>query len=154
MSAYTDMRDRQQQAVNDYLNKYAFFAFSDQQFERGLEKLGIPEDEAGKRLFSLGGTGGYMLKERSAGFHDLMSAADLERQQAIEDPDTGAAFAYDMFFYELNNHEFCITESTGETLDALGYTREEVQKHPVLRPALYNAARDILKAYDERQRDE
>jgi len=32
-----------------------------------------------------------------------------------------------MFKYELNNHEYCYTRGTQDTLNALGYTIEEIR---------------------------
>lgn len=146
---YQTMRDRQQAEVNDYLKEGAFFAFSDKQFKAGLEKLGIAEEDAGKRLSRLGSTGGYMVKERVAGLKALLDKNDQERQEAIEDPETGRQFVFDMFFYELNNHEYIITGSTEETLDALGLSWEDIKKSPILSQELNRAENEIMKNAQE-----
>ena len=147
---YQTLRDRQQEAVNDYLKEGAFFAFSDKQFRAGLEKLGIAEEDAGKRLSRLGNTGGYMVKDRVAGLKTLLDNNDRERQEALDDPDTGRQFAFDMFYYELNNHEFCLTEDPEETLDALGLTWDDIKKSALLSQTLQEAASKIIKNAEER----
>lgn len=47
-------------------------------------------------------------------------------EEAIAGDKTGEGFIYQMFLYELNNHEYGYTGDTEEALDALGYTAEEV----------------------------
>lgn len=146
---YQTLRDRQQAEVNDYLKEGAFFAFSDKQFKAGLEKLGIAEEDAGKRLSRLGSTGGYMVKERVAGLKTLLDKNDQERQKALDDPETGRQFAFDMFFYELNNHEYIITMSAEETLDALGLTWEDIKTSAILSQELNRAENEIMKNAQE-----
>lgn len=147
---YQTLRDRQQEAVNDYLKEGAFFAFSDKQFKAGLEKLGIAEADAGKRLSRLGNTGGYMLKERVAGLKTLLDNNDRERQEALDDPETGRQFAFDMFYSELCNHEYIITYDATDAIEALGYTWEQVKASAILREQLRKAERAILGEADER----
>ena len=36
-------------------------------------------------------------------------------------------FLYDMFDYELGNHEYCITWDVSDTLEALGITEKEIE---------------------------
>lgn len=38
---YKEQRAGQQRRMNDFLSKYAFFAFSEKQFNEGLKQLGI-----------------------------------------------------------------------------------------------------------------
>ena len=53
-------------------------------------------------------------------------------EDAIKGDKTGHEFIYDMFNYELGNHEYCYTGSTEQTLEALGLPLEEVKKNPAL----------------------
>ena len=142
---YLEMRDRQQKTVSDYLSKYAFFAFNERQFSAGLEKLKINEADAGERLVSIGGTGGYILKERAAGLAEMIEKYEKELRDAWEDPDTGEDFAYKMLRYELDNHEFCITYDEEETLDALALSWDDVKACANLAHGLRRATREIME---------
>ena len=141
---YEKMRKEHQKRVDDFLRQYAFFAFSEKQFKEGLEKLGVPEGAKGV-LVPLGNTGGFILKEKAQEYRELITVIACEIQAAIDDPETGAEFAYQMFYAELANHEYSYTGSTWETLDALGYTPEEVDENPILKEALKRACNDLIK---------
>ena len=149
MIEYVALKDKKQKVINEYLNKYAFFAFNEKQFKAGLEKLDISEEEASKRISRLGDTGGYILKERARGLKDLLDAADQEIANAVNDPETGEEFAYQMFRYELDNHEYCLTCDEDETLEALGYSWEDIRANKNLSFGLRRACIEI----QERERD-
>ena len=53
-SEYTEQRDRHQKTINDFLSKYAFFAFDLDQYREGLDRLQIRKDDAVQ--FVLAGT--------------------------------------------------------------------------------------------------
>lgn len=143
MNMYAQMIEGQQKEIDDFLGQYAFFAFSNEQFKQGCQKLGIPET-AKHVLVRLGSTGGFILKDRAAEYGELVARLAQDRQAAIDNPDTGAQFAFDMFTYELANHEYSYTGDVEETLDALGYTREEIEKSPTLKEALGKARKHLL----------
>lgn len=134
---YRKQRDNQQRRANEFLHKYAFFAFSKEQFSEGLQKLGLTEDDA-KHLFRIPG-GGYLLAGKAKDFTKMLNDFAEERKAALNDPKTGRSFAYDMFFCELANHEYCYTGNPEEALDALGYTAEDVEADPMLKDALAQA---------------
>lgn len=133
---YREMDAMHQARVDDFLHNNAFFAFSKKQFSEGLQKLKCQETD----LFSIGG-GGYILKASAAEYERLAQSIEQEREQAIADPETGATFAFEMFSYELQNHEYCYTGDVSETLDALGYTVEEIRNNQTLQDALERACR-------------
>ena len=143
MNLYRQLKDSQQKRISDFLQINAFFAFSEKQFKEGVKKLGIPEGATGV-LVPLGNTGGFILKEKAQEYKDIVAKTISETQAALADPDTGADFAYQMFYTELANHEYSYTGSTWEILDALGYTLDEVNENPVLKDALAKACRDLL----------
>ena len=71
-----------------------------------------------------------------------------ERAAAIQaDPD-GTGFIFQMFRYELANHEYSYTGDLAETLDALGITTDEVNASPALLNGLHLAAKACM-AEDE-----
>ena len=143
MNLYREMEERQRARVHDYLGKYAFFAFDKGQFAEGLQKMGISEDEAPDKLTWLG-AGGYMLSDRVADYVAMLKEHRNERTAAIADPETGLTFARQMFKAVLADHEYAYTCDTEDTLDALGYTLEQVEQDPVLNQALQEATRALL----------
>lgn len=143
MNLYRKLKDRQQERMNAFLNRYAFFAFSKEQYAAGLQKFGLSPDAA-EGLISISG-GGYLLKDKAAEFYKLLEKTGAERQAALDDPEAGAQFAFDMFRYELANHEYGYTGDAAETLAALGYTPEEVQNSDLLREALTKAEQHCME---------
>lgn len=142
MDSYTSMKRTHQQRVSRYLENYAFFAFSEEQFRKGLEKLGV--SGAGV-LAPLGNSGGYILKDKAEGFYQLTKELEEETRTALADPIEGEKFAFDMFYHELANHEYGYTGDEEETLDALGLSREEVEKSPILSSALKKAKQKLME---------
>ena len=61
MNTYKAMKDVHQKEVSDFP---MFFAFSDKQFNEGMEKLGLKPSETDK-IYRFGGTGGYYRKTNS-----------------------------------------------------------------------------------------
>ena len=51
-----------------------------------------------------------------------------------------------MFETELANHEYCITNDLTDTLEALGYTAEEIEQSPKLKTGLTEAIKNYLAA--------
>lgn len=145
MNQYRKLSEDHQERVNVFLNKYAFFAFNEKQFQDGLQRLGISEEDAGKKLVRMGSTGGFMLKEHTAEYAALAEGIADEVDKAVHDPSTGPSFAYDMFYYELANHEYSYTGCKEDALDALGYTWEDIRKDEILQTALEQAAKDVIR---------
>lgn len=100
------------------------FAFSDQQFEKGMAALGLTPDQT-DQVVNIG-SGGFIHKNSLDEFKALWAGISAEKQANIDADETGDGFIYDMFLSELVNHEYCITYSTEDTLDALGLTREDI----------------------------
>ena len=78
-----------------------------------------------------------------------MEENELEMQAAIRNDIDGSGFIKDMFFYELANHEYCITYDLEATLDALNLTEDQVMENPRLMKGLKLAREEYLKSYDE-----
>ena len=152
METYRQMTQRQQKEVNAFLSAHAFFAFSPDQYDKGLQKFSITKEDAPTLLCSIG-AGGYMLKERNAEYEDLACRLYQEREAAIRDPETGYQFALSMFEYELANHEYIITGDAEETLSALGLSFDEVVSDPTLSAALLEAIQAISAEADEYDTD-
>ena len=87
--------------------------------------------------------GGYVQKRNVDLLHQTMERHDAEMTAAIEGDQTGEDFIYEMFLYELDNHEYGYTMDAEDTLDALGYTSAQVLEDPRLKRGLEKAAAEI-----------
>lgn len=131
---YKEMKRRHEKEYNDFVKDSMFFAFSNEQFDKGLEKLNISKEEAKEKICSTG-AGGYLLKTKVQERRDIFKRWEEEQKELTKDFN----FAKEMFLYELQNHEYCITYDLTDTLDALGYTIEEINNNPTLFEALKHA---------------
>ena len=147
MNRYREMKVAHQDEMNDFLSKYAIFAFSPEQFEEQKKKH---VSEPGGYVHI--GYGCNLLKSRVHEFEALAARHKKEIAEALADPETGAGFAYDMFRHELENHEFSYTLEEDETLEALDIDRAELIRNAMLREALKKAKQDILQ--EARREDE
>lgn len=118
METYTQLKQRQEKDLNDF--KGIFFAFNNDQFKEGMQKIGLTVADT-KQIYSLG-AGGYIRKDRSADFHAMMDRHAAERKQLKKN----ASILLDALVYELQNHEYCISGDTDPALDALGFTKEDI----------------------------
>lgn len=134
MMTYRQLRDKQQKEFNAFP---CFFAYSNQQFNEGMEKLGVQDT---KELYC-GAGGMFYRKSDSDKLRVMMDSFEKELFSAYENDD----FLYDAFLYELGNHEYCITLDPEETCDALGYTVDEVMQDSRKLSIFRQAEQEYLK---------
>ena len=139
--SYEQMKDRHQAEWNAFP---LMFAFSSEQFDRGMSKLGLLPTDTDK-IFRLGNTGGYYRKDDALALKEMTGRHSDELHAAIAADSTGEGFIYDMFSYELANHEYVITYSTDDALNALQLTTEQVQSNPALSHGLSLAIQAQLR---------
>jgi len=135
--------ERQKQEVNNFP---LGFAFGNKQFEEMMAKWGLDAKKDSDlaqvaHLFS----GAYILKKDVPAYKDMCQRHHEDLEAAIEADETGEGFIYEMFLYELDNHEFGYTMDTEDTLDALGYTAEQVLTDPRLKRGIEKAVTEICK---------
>ena len=143
MNRYADLKHRQQQEFSAFPMQ---FAFSDSQFAEGMAALGLEPTDTDKIYKAPGG--GFYRREDGPRLYDMMGRFDRELQEAIAGDQIGDGFIYEMFLYELDNHEYGYTMDTEDTLDALGYTTEEVLGDPRLKRGIEKAVTEICKRKD------
>ena len=141
MNRYADLKQRQQQEFSAFPMQ---FAFSDSQFAEGMAALGLKPTDTDKIYKAPGG--GFYRREDGPRLYDMMERFDQELQEAIASDKTGDGFIYEMFLYELGNHEYDVTLDLDETLDALDYTMDAIQADPRLCHGLERARLEILGA--------
>lgn len=134
---YQELRQRQQKEF-DALP--LGFAFGDKQFEEMMKKWGLDAKKKADldKVYSIG-YGGYIQKKDAPLLHETRKRHDKEMEDAIAADETGEGFIFEMFLYELDNHEYGYTRETEGALDALGYTSDKVLKDQRLTTGLKKA---------------
>ncbi len=146
MNSYIEMKQRHQAEVNAFPMK---FAFTQESLERGMRELGLDPKRDMEKIVAIPG-GGFIRESDKQAFLDLFSRHDKERKEAVAADKDGTGYLYHMFRYELANHEYAYTRDVSSTLDALGYTLEEIAEDPALSDAFLNAREDYLKEAEEK----
>ena len=115
---YCELKKRIQTEVNDFP---MFFAFSNEQFDKGLEKFGCSKTD----LFR-GPSGCFYRKTDAAKLKAMTARHNRELDEAMQSDE----FMIDALRYELSNHEYCITYDHTDALECLGLddSDERVQK--------------------------
>ena len=144
---YQKMRERQQNEYNAFSKTCMFFAFSNEQFNEGMKKLGLNTNDTDK-IYSIG-LGGFILRTKSKEQFKLLDRFDAERKNAIKNDKDGTGFIKEMFEYEMYNHEYGYTRDISDTLDALGITAEEIATNENLSNG-FNIARKIVLDYADK----
>ncbi len=141
MNRYAELRKRQQAEFNQLP---LGFAFSEKQFKEMMEGWGLDPEKDTDKLYRIPG-GGFVQKKDHALLHEMTERHSAELKAAIEADETGEGFVYEMFLYELDNHEFGYTGDTEDALDALGYTADEVLGNPRLKRGIEKAVTVISR---------
>lgn len=137
MNKYYELKSK----IQKEFDEFPFgFAFSNDQFEKMKEELGVKDDS---ELISIG-AGGFIRKSDEKALDELVNGKQKRIKEAINQDKTGEGFIKDMFLYELANHEYCITYELDDTLDALGLSYEEVMADDRLKRGLALAKQQYL----------
>lgn len=138
MNRYYDL----QKKIQEEVNAFPFgFAFTDKQFEEMMNKWGLKAKDTGK-ILSIGG-GGFIQKKDRDEMHKMFEKHHKWMEEAIAADETGDGFIYDMFLYELENHEYCITYDVTDTLNCLGITPAQIENDARLSHGLASAMKAI-----------
>lgn len=146
MNLYKIMKQKHQEEVNSFPMQ---IAFSDKQFEEGMKKLGLEPHETDK-VYSLGG-GCFYRKSDSEKLHDMLDRHEKEFKSLIAQDTTGEDFIFDMFDYELSNHEYTYTWDISSTLDSLGLTADDINNSPTLLHGLKKAMKEQKDWYEKQE---
>ena len=119
MNAYKQLKDKHQNEMDAFP---LGAAFSKEQFEKMMQGWGLTVNDVDK-ICSLG-CGCFIRKSDKERFLEMSVRFKKEMQDAIAADKTGDGFIYEMFLYELANHEYCITYDYEETFDALSLTEK------------------------------
>lgn len=86
--------------------------------------------------------------EDSKLFHEMLDRHEKELQKAISEDKDGTGFIFQMFLSELNNHEYIYTQDITDTLEALGYSYDDIMGNSKLYKGLIKACKKINKRGD------
>lgn len=134
--AYKELKSRQEKEMNSFPMKWAF---SKDQLEKGMRELGLAPEDTDK-VYSIQG-GGFYLKTDADALHELIERHESEFEEAISADKSGDGFIFEMFDYELGNHEYIITWDLTPTLDTLGISVEQLNSSKALLKGLGDAAK-------------
>jgi hypothetical protein len=143
MNAFKAMLDRHSRELHAFP---MFFAFSGEQFRKGMERLGLEPCDTG-HIYSFGGSGGFYRRDDAPRLHEMLDRHHSELRAAIEGDLIGDGFICDMFRCELAKHEFNYMRGLEDTLEALCMTREEIEGSKPLRKGLAKAIKILSKEY-------
>ena len=140
MSTYTEIKKRQQEEFDKFP---LGFAFSNAQFVEMMKNWGLSPEDTDKicRIPA----GGFIQKKDVVAFMEMNRRHKQEKKEAVEADVTGNGYIFQMFYYELKNHEYGYTGDAEDTLDALGYTCEDIQADKRLLHGFEKAKRKIMK---------
>lgn len=95
-------QEYKQQKQDEFNSLPIFFAFSDEQFEKEMNKRGLTSKDTDK-IYSLSSTGGFYLRSDAEKVHEFIHRID-PLPELMKDDD----FAESAFYYEMKNHEYHI----------------------------------------------
>jgi hypothetical protein len=144
MNRYLELKQKQQKEINEF--PFAF-AFNDAQFEKGMRKLGLEPDNIGA-IYKFGDTGGFYRRTDGQALFDMMERHEAEMKAAIDADPTGDGFIFEMFRYELSNHEYGYTGNVTATLEALDLTMADIRASDKLKNSLQKAITWIYENSD------
>jgi len=134
MNNYLTLKNRQSKEVDNFP---IFWAFSNKQFEEGMKSFNLAI-EGTDQICRVPG-GGFCRKTRAKELGKLFLRHEIEISEARAADKTGEGYIFDMFDYELSNHEYSYTGVLEDTLDALGLSMEDIEKNDALSTGLKNA---------------
>ena len=144
MDTYQEIKNRQQKEVDNFP---LGAAFSKKQFSEMLVKLGAKDES---EILSVGGGVFIHVKNKDS----LMALFDRhyeEMQNAIKQDEYGNGFIFQMFLYELRNHEYGYTMDETDTLRSLHISKEDLQKNKALQNGLRWAKKAIAQEEEEQE---
>jgi hypothetical protein len=139
MNKYEELKLKQQKEFNAFPIK---FAFTKEQFDKAMFELGLTPDDTDK-IYRV--SDGFIRKTDSKAFNEMWDRFESEQERAMNEDKDGTGYIYDMFEYELANHEYGYTYDLRDTLDCLDLTLPQIKADKRLRTGLNKA---LKKYYD------
>lgn len=135
MNKYKQLIEKHQKEFNA-IEK--FFAFNESQFKEGLKKLNCKKDD----ITRINGVF-FIRKIDVNNVKELLTRQTKELNTAIKNDKTGLGFIKDMFLYELDNHEYMYTYDLTDTLNSLGFSKDDILNDKSLHNGLTVAIKEL-----------
>lgn len=142
---YKAMIAKHQEEINSFP---MVFAFGKDQFEQAMHKLGLDPSDTDK-VCSFYGVGDIIRKSDVPALKQMIAKHEAEIKQAIADDETGEGFIFDMFNYELGNHEYGYTRDASDALVALGVSWDDLGNDARLMHGFKKACKSEVDWYDK-----
>lgn len=130
---YLQFKNNKQEKINNFNIMYAF---DKQQFENGLERLGVNSNE----VVSIGG-GGYIRKSDIQAFKEMFEDFKNEHNENMKNDD----YVYHMFKYEMANNEYIMTYNDYEVLSTCDIEKELFMTDKRLQSIFTQAKNDYIE---------
>lgn len=134
---YQTFRKQNSKELSDFMDKNIFFAFDNEQFEKGLEKVHATKDD----IVSIG-FGGFMTKEQQKAYKDLSNKQLQDLRNYMLNDYTQARKA---FLFEMINHECMYSGDYEEVLEVLALTQDDLKNNRKLQQAFDYARKQCMK---------
>lgn len=134
---YQTFRKQNNKELSDFMDKNIFFAFDNEQFEKGLEKVHATKDD----IVSIG-FGGFMTKEQQKAYKDLSNKQLQDLRNYMLNDYTQARKA---FLFEMINHECMYSGDYEEVLEVLALTQDDLKNNRKLQQAFDYARKQCMK---------
>jgi hypothetical protein len=138
---YNELRNSNQKRFNKVP---MIFAFGEAQLAEAMVEAGLKPSDTDKIVST--GYGGYIKKEDMHLLTSVTKQNAEELQEAKDADTTGEGFIYEMFKYELANHEFGYTYELEDTLEALDLTMKQILSDKRLKAGLEKAVNEYKEA--------
>lgn len=136
--AYLDLQKKHQDEISNFPIAYAF---SDEQLQEALVKLGAKNTQECVTVF---GHGDIVKRENAKPFLDMLKRHTQEVKEAMKDKE----FAEAAFRYEMDNHEYAINWSGDEdVLNCFGMSFDDLRELGLM--DAYRRARNAHMKYME-----
>ncbi len=140
MNKYLDLKNRHQAEVDAFP---MHFCFGEEQIKKKFAELGLDREKDLDKIVVIKGTGGFVLKKDAPALKEMLERHSREMDEAIAGDESGEGFIYEMFLYELNNHEYGYTYDASDTLRSLGLTLKQIEANPAMKHGWEKAKREI-----------
>lgn len=127
MNKYIEFKNKEHEIYNNM--PYIRYAFGEEQIIKVFNEWGLKYPKHRDKVTSLFGAGDIIQKKDLPLFNqwkrENLDSLQQEKQELLKDRE----FVYDMFMYELGNHEWQLSYNNNEVLYACGLTRKNIENN-------------------------
>jgi len=146
MKKYIDFKNDLDEKLNEELKKYCFYAFDQEQFDKGLTEIKTRIDmskynETNKFNVLPTWSGAYVVADKMQDYKNAFIEYDKKLKTELENYD----FLVDAIIYEMGNHEYMYTMDDETVLLSLGYNFKDREENTNLKNAWFDAKKQYFE---------